>query len=586
MKNFLTICDVYGEHFHWYIGFKPKYYTYYGGIFSILSLLSIIGIFLFFGYDDFKRNNPNSNTSTVPPNGYKKIKFGKEKLYLPWRIIDYDENPINISGVIYPKIFYFNVQPDNITGELITKYNLINYKLCNETNMKNLGKEYILDIPLETLYCIDMEDLNIGGSWNTDFLNFIRFDLYMCKDGVDYNKTDSKCTTYEDLDKIYGHGESVFFELLYPVIQFQPTNKYIPILILYKTYYYILNKFSNKLDRMYLQEHVFEDEQSWIFNNPTNQSYWGVNYIYGESYIIEEKDVLRFASTSKLYTLNIYFDLGIIYYTRKYKKLYEILGEIFPIISAVCSFFSFLSRIINDLKIAKSLNEYILAYDTNKQTKSLIKPKNKSTRQLKIIGDITFNNINKNNQITNSINIFKNKNFNIKEENSNQIIPINNNLEDSSKIFCNQNNINININAHRKRTFKRTNTIISTRSKRLDYETLKKKKEKYPLYYYFFGYIYSRVDKNKKGKKRFLCITEKFYKSFTSFRHFIDISSYISFLKEFEQFKKIINEKLNINDSDSNVSDLKNEKNNFKLYKENSKSSKNISLNKNINIFN
>ena len=191
MKNFLTICDVYGEHFHWYIGFKPKYYTYYGGIFSILSLLSIIGIFLFFGYDDFKRNNPNSNISTVPPNGYKKIKFGKEKLYLPWRIIDYDENPINISGVIYPKIFYFNVQPDNITGELITKYNLINYKLCNETNMKNLGKEYILDIPLETLYCIDMEDLNVGGSWNTDFLNFIRFDLYMCKDGVDYNKTNS-----------------------------------------------------------------------------------------------------------------------------------------------------------------------------------------------------------------------------------------------------------------------------------------------------------------------------------------------------------------------------------------------------------
>ena len=76
--------------------------------------------------------------------------------------------------------------------------------------MINLGKEYILDIPLETLYCIDMEDLNVGGSWNTDFLNFIRFDLYMCKDGVDYNETDSKCTTYENLDKVYGHGESVF----------------------------------------------------------------------------------------------------------------------------------------------------------------------------------------------------------------------------------------------------------------------------------------------------------------------------------------------------------------------------------------
>ena len=28
----------------------------------------------------------------MPPKGYKNIKFGQAKLYLPWRIIDYDEN--------------------------------------------------------------------------------------------------------------------------------------------------------------------------------------------------------------------------------------------------------------------------------------------------------------------------------------------------------------------------------------------------------------------------------------------------------------------------------------------------------------
>ena len=66
-------------------------------------------------------------------------------------------------------------RPDNITGQLQTKYNLVNYKLCNETSMKYLGGEYIIDIPIETLYCIDMEELNMGGSWNADFINFIRF---------------------------------------------------------------------------------------------------------------------------------------------------------------------------------------------------------------------------------------------------------------------------------------------------------------------------------------------------------------------------------------------------------------------------
>ena len=547
----MTVCDFYGSNFHWYIGFKPKYYTYIGGILSIFSLISVLMIFIFFGYDDFKRKNPNSNTSTVPPSGYKNIQFGKEKLYLPWRIIDYDENFINITGIIYPKIFYFTVQPDNVTGELISKFNLVNYKLCNETGMKNLGEEYIIDIPIDTLYCIDMEDLKVGGSWNADFLNFIRFDLYICKDGIDYNESDPRCTNYDDLVEIYGKGDSVFFELLYPVIQFQPTNLKVPILILYKTYYYILNKFSNKLERMYLQEHVFEDEQSWIFNKPKNISYWGVNYIYGESYIREDRDVLRFASNSKLYTLNLYFELGIIYYTRKYKKLYEILGEIFPIISAVSSVFSFISRIIKDLKSAKLLNEYIIGYDNNKQAKNLIK--NKSTKNLKIYGDVTFNNnINKNrfrnNNLSNSINIFKKKDIGLKERYSNNVLPIHNNLnnlDDSSKIFCNQNNINININAHRKKIM-RKNSIIQPKSE--EYDILKKKKEKYPLYYYFCGYIYNRFSKNKKNNKNHYCISEKFYKSFTYFRHLIDISSYISLSKEFETFKKIICEKLNINE--------------------------------------
>ena len=51
-----------------------------------------------------------------------------------------------------------------------------------------------------------MEDLNVGGSWNSDFLNFIRFDLYMCEDGIDYNMSDSKCTNYDDLKKFMEKG--------------------------------------------------------------------------------------------------------------------------------------------------------------------------------------------------------------------------------------------------------------------------------------------------------------------------------------------------------------------------------------------
>ena len=51
--NVLRLCNIYGENFHWYIGYKPKYYTLCGGILSLLSFLLIVIILIFFGYDDF-----------------------------------------------------------------------------------------------------------------------------------------------------------------------------------------------------------------------------------------------------------------------------------------------------------------------------------------------------------------------------------------------------------------------------------------------------------------------------------------------------------------------------------------------------
>jgi hypothetical protein len=469
--------------------------------------------------------------------------------------------------------------------------------------MRYLGKEYIIDIPIESLYCIDMEDLNVGGSWNADFLNFIRFDLYMCEDGIDYNESNSKCTTYEELQDVYGGGDSVFFELLYPVVQFQPTNLNIPILILYKTYYYIVNKFSNKLDRMYLQEHIFEDEQNWFFNDPTNISYWGVNSINGESYIHGKKDVLRFASTSKLYTLNIYFDLGIIYYTRKYKKLYEILGEVFPIISTVWTIFAFFSRIINEIKMAKKLNEHIMSYDIKeKKNFKEIKRNKKSLKIFKLFHDNTKNNfINpkkknslsndngkiNNNKISKITKSSKFKNMSISQDRSNKIIPLlNNTLEDSSKIFCNQNNININISPQRPRkNFRRSNTIIINPKR--DITDLLKKKEKFPLKYYFFGFLYNKIDIHTNKGYKLYCLSDKFNKSFSFFRHLIDITSYLSMYKDYEVFKKIICDKFNISEQELFQADFKNIDKNNKLFKEDNIYSfkKKLSMNKIFNKF-
>ena len=570
IKRILKICDFYGTKFHWYIGYKPKYYSYFGGIFSILSFILWILIFIIFNLDDFKRKHPIVNTSTIPPNGNKNIKFGEQKLYLPWRIVDYDEKPIDHKGILYPKIYYFTSKYNNETGGMKTNYTLINYTLCNETSMKFVGKEFLLDISIEDLYCIDMEDLDIGGSWNSEFLNYIRFDLYLCKDGIDYNESNFNCTSYNKFNELHGKDNNFFFELLYPVVQFQPTEKKIPILILYKAYYYIFSRYSNKLDRIYLQEYVLEDEQGWIFNKYNNLSYWGTYSIGGENYITSDEDIVYKGSNSRLYSLKIYLNLGMTFYTRKYKKLYEMLSDIFPLIRAITIFFSFLAEIISELYSTKKLNEFIIGIDKKKKDLK----KNKKSKIL-----LNLNTLNNSNNLSKNIN---GKNNKLEEKNNkNQFSKI---LEDSSKLFCipssnykqivpdkkiSTNSMGLNL----KKGFNINYSPKSNNRNKIHYFD-NFEKIKFPLLYYFFGIFLIKL---KSRKFKSIYISEKFSKSFIFYTRLIDISSYVSLYRQFELFKRNVTNKLMLNEDETN-------KKEDILFKNNNRISNNrISINKSNN---
>ena len=89
--------------------------------------------------------------------------------------------------LFYPLIYYYKGNWSNELKSMITSYEFINYKLCNETSMVNYTDFYMIDVELDQLYCIDMEELKIGGNWNSKFLFLITLDIYACKNGIDYD---------------------------------------------------------------------------------------------------------------------------------------------------------------------------------------------------------------------------------------------------------------------------------------------------------------------------------------------------------------------------------------------------------------
>ena len=83
------------------------------------------------------------------------INFEKEKIWLPWTIVDYNHRIINFTNVIYP-IIIFRTENKQEDGSIEFIDRKISYKLCNETSMSNLDKNtFIINEDLGKFYCIN-----------------------------------------------------------------------------------------------------------------------------------------------------------------------------------------------------------------------------------------------------------------------------------------------------------------------------------------------------------------------------------------------------------------------------------------------
>jgi hypothetical protein len=260
-------------------------------------------------------------------------------------------------------------------------YEFLDYKKCSETSMINNSDLYMIDIALDQLYCIDMEDIDIGGSWDSDFLNLVTLDIYNCKNGIDYDENNTNCTKYEKIREIAGENNNFQFEIYYPVVHYQPLNKTNPIFIKYTNYFYHISIFSNKIDRMYLQQHILKDDKGLISKDEKSFSYWGIVSFNGDSYTTgNKKDLMNEGSTSRLYSFNIYLKSEVIYYNRSYKKMSLILADGLPVINIVFIFFKIISKIFKISSRNKKLIE--LLFENLKKKK--IKINNEQYNLLKI----------------------------------------------------------------------------------------------------------------------------------------------------------------------------------------------------------
>ncbi len=137
MNQLITNLDMYGTIFEFTIFKKSKFKTFTGGIFTLMSLTTILVFVYLFGKDFFLRENPSVLFHEMHPDNYPPpVNLNKENFTIAWRLSDDDGEPVNFTNLFYPIIEYRNYET-NSSGTLLSKYLKLENTKCSYDIVKD-----------------------------------------------------------------------------------------------------------------------------------------------------------------------------------------------------------------------------------------------------------------------------------------------------------------------------------------------------------------------------------------------------------------------------------------------------------------
>ena len=565
--DFLRYCDFFNVKYNFNYEHKINI-TIFGGLMGITFIIISIIVIIILSIDDIRKLNPITTKSEIPGGDFRVVNLKESNIYIPWRLITYEEKFINHTGILYPSITLIEGNLDENIGMDLKVHNL-NYTLCNETSMINITDQYEIDTPLNELFCIEQNDIPFGGSWLSDKLFYLEVNLFLCENGIRYNASDSRCTPLQDIVKFT--NTTWLFEFFYPNVQFQPTDHDIPMRVIYKNYYYRLSSYTYKLERLYIQENILNDDTSLITTKSKNNSCWGVSTFYGDTYFWqEEQDPLVKSNSSVLFSLDIYMDQGHIYYTRSYKKIFVIISNVFPIVNFLLIIFyrltvwvksafakqSIVEMIFENSKIFKNKKKFYLNIENNTNNNNNMKQRNTIyiNKRTKFEDNLK---INKDKMIPKKINSINNMhirdNCSANKEPNKSIMKktVDHNYKDDSHLeLFNAFSIKKLIKSKERNGNNKYLSDIDEKSNNVnkdnkdnsneEYIPKKEKKTLFPLFYFFMDIFLDKLDKPRS----FCCLDKKYLIVYNFMGVLFDISSYVLLFKYFNIYKTVFSEEL------------------------------------------
>ena len=531
LGNFFEKIDLLGSKFHFYDGLSLYKRTVIGGILTFfLGIISISFIYIY-GREILKKNNPNITISIQNDSIYEYIDLKKEKIIFAFRIEDYYGNYINVSNILYMKIYYHSFEPDN-KGKYraIIKDELVNYHICNDNDFynENLTKYYGI------LFCGDLGEKKFGGYWDNPYMYYFEFQVYFCFNGSNYS-INNNCTSIQTLNKLFNQEKPIYFSFYYPIIEFDPLSYNNPLRIHYKNYYYTINHKSQREDEFYLKKTILNDDKGYILNKFEKNYFWGIDKIISSYNFFSEEELTIENSSSKIYSLSLFNNVEKNYYSRHYTKFHHVIAIVSSLINLILNGCCFISHVIGEsIRKLDTLNNFFEFEEekdflfikkfnshTLKNTKILSPLKTNKTQKIKkflLINQFGTSIINENKKED----FFKIQNLTHQKKNDNKNKNVNYTDQSYGHLFCQRKSL----------------PIMNSNVQKLDDNNFKK--SKLTLKHIFLENIIIYVF--------FCCSNKKMYTKYFNIKHsnllqyyyisLIQINRYLKFIQEYYFLKK------------------------------------------------
>ena len=309
-----------------------------------------------------------------------------------------------------------------------------------------------------------------------------------------------------------------------------------------------------------------------IITNYKNTTCWGTRAIYGDDYyLLTAKDPLIKNKLGEVFTLEIYLDYGLIYYTRTYNKIIFILSNVFPLFRLVLYF---IKKFTQHVKVSLTKRDLVglIFVNRNIHNFSLIKLERMKNEGNKNHVDNSRDELNK--KIKNiSRDEFINK---IKEEKIK--LAMKNNMNDdkkdkkqenndsSSNNQCNDKSIkSITIENLRKQlkkreekevnlltNYRKQSLIIQEPNKMQNMQNMQnssinnsilephswKKKYVFPLHYFYLDFLFDKLIHPQK----FFCVSKTYFTVYNFMCQIYDISTHIILFKQFNILNNLLHQ--------------------------------------------